>query len=49
MRGRAQDKAILNLLDDGKLPDTLPLKEKLNIVNKETQDILHNDEVIGNL
>ncbi|GAB5400632.1 MAG: NAD(P)/FAD-dependent oxidoreductase [Aureisphaera sp.] len=48
-RGRAQDKAILNLLDDGKLPDHLSLKEKLELVQKETQDILHDDEVAYNL
>lgn len=44
-RGRAQDKAILNLLDDGKLTEEMSLKEKLELVNKETQAILHDDEV----
>lgn len=44
-RGRAQDKAILNLLDDGKIKDTMSLKEKLELVNKETEAILHDDEV----
>jgi kynurenine 3-monooxygenase len=48
-KGRAQDKAILNLIDDGKLPDTMSLKEKLTLVQKETAAILHDDEVIGNL
>tara|TARA_R110002072_G_scaffold124085_1_gene259501 strand:- start:20533 stop:21948 length:1416 start_codon:yes stop_codon:yes gene_type:complete len=48
-KGRAQDKAILNLLDDGKLPDSLSLKEKLAIVNKETLEILHDDAVVRNL
>ncbi|MEM7086563.1 MAG: NAD(P)/FAD-dependent oxidoreductase [Bacteroidota bacterium] len=48
-KGRAQDKAILNLIDDGKLPDTLSLKEKLELVQQETEAILHDDEVIGNL
>ncbi len=43
--GRAQDKAILNLLDDGKLPEQMPLKEKLELVKKETQAILHDEEV----
>ncbi len=48
-RGRAQDKAILNLLDDGKLPETMTLKEKLYKVIKETNEILHDDEVVKNL
>lgn len=48
-RGRAQDKAILNLLDDGKLTDTMSLKEKLEIVQKETEDILHDDDLMGML
>jgi kynurenine 3-monooxygenase len=44
-RGRAQDKAILNLLDDGKLTEVMSLKEKLELVKKETEAILHDDEV----
>ena len=48
-RGRAQDKAILNLLDDGMLKDSLSLKEKLNLVTKHTNDILHDDAVAKNL
>ena len=44
-RGRAQDKAILNLLDDGKLTEEMSLEEKLKLVNKETEAILHDDEV----
>jgi len=44
-RGRAQDKAILNLLDDGKINEELALKEKLELVKKETEAILHDDEV----
>ncbi|WP_336375847.1 NAD(P)/FAD-dependent oxidoreductase [Aureisphaera galaxeae] len=48
-QGRAQDKAILNLLNDGKLPDDLSLREKLELVKKETQHILHDDEVAHNL
>ena len=48
-RGRAQDKAILNLLDDGKLSENLSLEEKLSIVLKETKDILHDDDVAKNL
>ena len=48
-RGRAQDKAILNLLDDGKLTDSMSLEEKLSLVIKETKDILHDDDVAKNL
>ena len=44
-RGRAQDKAILNLLDDGELTEEMSLKEKLELVKKETEAILHDDEV----
>ncbi len=44
-RGRAQDKAILNLLSDGKISEDLSLKEKLELVKKETDAILHDDEV----
>ena len=35
--GRAQDKAILNLLEDGKLKDTMSLEEKLTLVLNETK------------
>jgi len=48
-KGRAQDKAILNLFDDGKLSEEMSLREKLKLVKKETKAILHNDEVAGNL
>ena len=48
-RGRAQDKAILNLLDDGILTDEMSLEEKLNLVIKETKEILHDDDVAKNL
>ena len=48
-RGRAQDKAILNLIDDGKLPDSMSLREKLILVKKETKEILHDDAVVRNL
>lgn len=44
-RGRAQDKAILNLLSDGKITEELSLKEKLELVKKETEAILHDEEV----
>jgi kynurenine 3-monooxygenase len=48
-QGRAQDKAILNLLDDGKLSEEMSLSEKLKLVQKETQAIMHDDAVAGNL
>ncbi len=48
-RGRAQDKAILNLLDDGKLSDTMSLEEKLDLIQKTTNDMLHDDDVAKNL
>jgi kynurenine 3-monooxygenase len=48
-RGRAQDKAILNLIDDGKLPESMSLREKLMLVKKETKEILHDDAVVRNL
>ncbi len=48
-RGRAQDKAILNLLDDGKLTNGMSLEEKLTLVKNETKNILHDDDVAKNL
>ncbi|MAO08261.1 MAG: kynurenine 3-monooxygenase [Alteromonas sp.] len=48
-RGRAQDKAILNLLDDGQLTEAMTLEEKLALVIKETNDILHDDAVAKNV
>ena len=48
-QGRAQDKAILNLLDDGKFPDNMSLEEKLKLVKRETKEILHDDAVVKNL
>jgi len=48
-RGRAQDKAILNLLDDEKLIDSMSLEEKLTLVLKETKEILHDDDVAKNM
>ena len=48
-RGRAQDKAILNLLNDGKLTKNMTLRKKLDIVITHTNEILHDDEVVKNL
>jgi kynurenine 3-monooxygenase len=46
-RGRAQDKAILNLLDDGKLNDREDLKKVLQKVKEETNEILEEDKIAG--
>ncbi|WGK65167.1 FAD-dependent oxidoreductase [Croceiramulus getboli] len=48
-RGRAQDKAILNLLDEGALPDSLSRKQQLDKVLAETEAILNEDALINNL
>ncbi len=44
-QGRAQDKAILSLLHNNKLTDNMTLKEKLELVKKQTQLILNEDEM----
>ena len=48
-RGRAQDKAILNLIDDGKLPEIMSLNEKLILVKRTTEEILDDNAVLGKL
>lgn len=48
-RGRAQDKAILNLLADGKIKVTQSLREQLEMVKRETEEVLHDDAVAKNL
>jgi len=48
-RGRAQDKAILNLLSDGVLNGDMELESKLKRVLRETEEILHDDKVAKNL
>ncbi len=48
-RGRAQDKAILNLLDDKKISTEDAPDELLKIVKSETLAILHDDDVVGSL
>lgn len=45
-KGRAQDKAILNLLAQNKINEDASLQEKLHLVNKETQEILEEDAVL---
>jgi kynurenine 3-monooxygenase len=48
-RGRAQDKAILNLLSDGKISTEDAPGSLLKIIKSETQAILHDDDVVGSL
>ncbi len=48
-RGRAQDKAILNLIHDGNITNSMSLRDKLELVKTETEAILHDDSVIKNL
>jgi kynurenine 3-monooxygenase len=45
MRGRAQDKAILNMIADGELNVNDDLKEVLKKVQKATNEILNDDKV----
>ena len=47
LRGRAQDKAILNMLSDGIISTTDDIKEVLDKVKKETKSILEDDKVAG--
>ena len=48
-RGRAQDKAILNLIDEGELSEAMPLNEKLIVVKRKTEEILEDNAVLGKL
>ncbi len=48
-KGRAQDKAILNLLADGKITLDKPLRDTLELVKRETETILHDDAIAKNL
>lgn len=47
--GRAQDKAILNLLANQKINDNLSLEEKLVLVKRETQEVLKEDDILNHL
>lgn len=47
IQGRAQDKAILNLLADGKLSMETNTETALNMVKKETEAILEDDRIAG--
>lgn len=48
-RGRAQDKAILNLLANGKIDLDKTLRDTLELVKRETERILHDDAIAKNL
>ena len=48
-RGRAQDRAILNLISERKLLDDMSLKEKLVLILHATNEILHEDSIAKNL
>lgn len=48
-RGRAQDKAILNLLSQGKIRFDHILRDTLELVKRETERILHDDAVTKNM
>jgi kynurenine 3-monooxygenase len=47
LRGRAQDKAILNMLSDGVISTKDDIKEVLDKVKRETKSILEDDKVAG--
>jgi len=47
LRGRAQDKAILNLLSEGKIKAEGDLKQILDKVKQETEAILEDDRIAG--
>ena len=47
LRGRAQDKAILNLLTDGVITLDDNLKTTLKKVTQETEAILEDDRIAG--
>ncbi|MDG5492809.1 NAD(P)/FAD-dependent oxidoreductase [Psychroserpens sp. SPM9] len=47
LRGRAQDKAILNMLADGIISTATPIKTILDKVKSETEAILEDDRIAG--
>jgi kynurenine 3-monooxygenase len=47
IRGRAQDKAILNMLADGSIPLTNNIEDIFNKVKRETEAILEDDKIAG--
>ena len=47
LKGRAQDKAILNLLSEQKIDITSNLEDVLQLIKKETEAILEDDRIAG--
>ena len=47
LRGRAQDKAILNMLSDGIISTEDDIKDILDKVKTETDAILEDDKIAG--
>ena len=47
LRGRAQDKAILNMLSDGVISTSDDINEILDKVKTETEAILEDDRIAG--
>lgn len=47
--GRAQDKALLNLIVDGKITANQSLRSQLDMVLKETQEVLKDDSIAKHL
>ena len=48
-RGRAQDKAILNMLDDKEIDQNIQIDELHKKIKKETNSILEDDKVAKTL
>ena len=44
-KGRAQDKAILNMINDNDIDPNLPMALVLKKINQQTQSILEEDEI----
>ena len=47
LKGRAQDKAILNMLAEGEIDLNSDLRQILDKINSETQEILEEDKIAG--
>ena len=44
-KGRAQDKAIINMINDNDIDPNLPMALVLKKINQQTQSILEEDEI----
>ena len=47
LKGRAQDKAILNMLAEREIDLNSDLRQILDKINSETQEILEEDNIAG--